>query len=94
MNDQGVELGSLDNSGGRGRLQVLLLIFASLGVLVVDDQVDLVGGTTLVGTEHDNVGGDVGELILVESLVVTEELQVSTTTLETIYKTISKYPKL
>ena len=73
---------------------MLFLIFTSLGVLVVDDQVDLVGGATLVGTEHDNVRGDIGELILVESLIITEELQVSTTTLETIYKTISKYPKL
>jgi len=68
---------------------VLLLVFTSLGVLVVDDQVDLVGGTTLVGAKHDNVGGDVGELILVESLVVTEELQVSTATLKTICRTVS-----
>jgi len=84
VDDQGVELGGLDNSSCWGRLQVLLLIFAGLGVLVVDNQVDLVGGTTLVGAEHDNIGGDIGEFILMESLVVTEELQVSTTTLETI----------
>ena len=90
VDDEGVELSGLDNSGGGGRLQVLLLIFASLGVLVVDDQVNLVGGTALVGTEHDNVRGDVRELILVESLVITEELQVSTTTLETICRTISE----
>jgi hypothetical protein len=73
---------------------MLLLIFASLGVLVVDDQVDLVGGTTLVGTEHDNIRGDVGELVLVESLVVTEELQISTTTFETICRTVSEWLKL
>jgi hypothetical protein len=90
VDDEGVELSGLDNSGGGGRLQVLLLIFASLGVLVVDDQVNFVGGTALVGTEHDNVRGDVRELILVESLVITEELQVSTTTLETICRTISE----
>ena len=63
---------------------MLLLVLASLWVLVVDDEVDLVGGTALVGTEHDNVGGDVGELILVKSFVVTEKLQVSSTTFETI----------
>ena len=68
---------------------MLLLIFTGLRILVVDDQVNLVGGTTLIGTEHDYVGGDVGELVLVESLVVTEELQVSTTTLEAICRAIS-----
>jgi hypothetical protein len=62
---------------------VLLLIFASLGVFVVDNEVDLVGGTTLVGAEHDDIGRGVGELLLVEGLVITEELQISTTTLET-----------
>ena len=63
---------------------MLLLIFASLGVLMVDNEVDLVGGATLVGTEHDHIGRHIGELILMESLVITEKLQVSTTTLKTI----------
>lgn len=39
----------------------------------------LVGGTALVGTEHDHVGGAVGELLLVELLVVLKKLQVGTT---------------
>lgn len=90
VDDQGVELGGLDNTGRWGGCQMLLLIFASLWVLVVDDQVDLVGGAALVWSKHNNVWGDVGELILVESLVVAEELQVSATTLETICKDVSK----
>ena len=63
---------------------MLLLVFAGLWVLVVDDQVDLVGGTTLIRTEHDYVWGSVGELFLVKSFVVAEKLEVSTTALETI----------
>jgi hypothetical protein len=63
---------------------VLLLILASLGVLVVDNEVDLVGGTTLIGTEHDNIWGGIGEFFLVKSLVIPEKLQVSTTTLKTV----------
>lgn len=39
----------------------------------------LVGGTALVWTEHDHVGSGVGELLLVELLVLLEELQVGTT---------------
>lgn len=39
----------------------------------------LVGGTTLVGTEHDHVGRRVRELVEVELLVVLEKLQVGTT---------------
>jgi hypothetical protein len=51
---------------------------------VVDDEVDLVGGAALVGAEHDNVGGGVGELLLVESLVVAKKLQVSTSALKSV----------
>ena len=43
---------------------------------------DLVGGAALVGTEHDDVGRGVGELLGVEGLVVLEELHVGTTALE------------
>jgi hypothetical protein len=39
----------------------------------------LVGGTALVGTEHDHIRGGVGELLLVELLVVLKKLQVGTT---------------
>ena len=39
----------------------------------------LVGGTALVGTKHDHVGSSVGELLLVELLVLLKELQVGTT---------------
>jgi len=84
--DQGVEGGLLaDTSHGRV-LEVLLLVLASLGVLVAEDEVDLVGGTALVGTEHDDVGGGVGELLGVKGAVVLEELHVGTTTLETSYE--------
>ena len=43
-------------------------------------QAYLVGGTALVGTKHDHVGSSVGELLLVELLVLLEELQVGTAT--------------
>lgn len=86
MDDESVELGGLDNLGGRGSSEVLLLVLASLGVLVVEDEVDLVVVATLVGTEHDDIGSRVGELVLVESLVVPKELHVGTTALETIYR--------
>lgn len=39
----------------------------------------LVGSTALVGAEHDHVGSSVGELLLVELLVLLEQLQVGTT---------------
>lgn len=39
----------------------------------------LVGGTALVGAEHDHIRGGVGELLLVELLVLLEELQIGTT---------------
>lgn len=55
---------------------MLLLIFLGLWVLVVDDQVNLVGGTTLIRTKHDNIWGGVGELILVESLVVSQTVSI------------------
>jgi hypothetical protein len=41
--------------------------------------VHLVGGSTLVGTEHDDIGSAVGELLLVKLLVLLEELEVGTT---------------
>lgn len=83
VNNQGVKLRGLHDTGGGRASQMLLLIIAGLWVLVVDDQVYLVCGTALVGSEHDDVWGNVGELILVKSLVITEKLHVSTTTLET-----------
>lgn len=88
VDNQSVELSGLDNSSGRGSGKMLLLVFSGLRVLVVDNEVDLVGGTALVGTEHDDVGGGVGKLILVESFVVAEKLQVSSTTLKTTYKSV------
>ena len=86
VNDEGVELSALDNLGGGGRLEVLLLVLAALGVLVVEDEVNLVGVAALVGAEHDHVGSGVGELLLVESLVVAEQLEVGATALEAICK--------
>jgi len=44
----------------------------------------LVGGTTLVGAEHDDVGRGVGEFLGLESLGILEKLHVSTTTLEAV----------
>ncbi|KAI6761764.1 hypothetical protein HG531_002317 [Fusarium graminearum] len=74
VDDQSVKLCGLSDLGRRGRLQVLLLILAGLGVLMVENEVNLVGVATLVRTEHDHVGGCVGELLLVKSLVVAKEL--------------------
>jgi hypothetical protein len=84
VDNQSVELGCLDDSCSWGSCKMLLLILTSLWVLVVDDQVNLVGGTALVGTEHDNVWGSIGEFVLVEGLIVTKELHVSTTTLKAV----------
>jgi len=39
----------------------------------------LVGGTALVGSEHDHVRRGIGELLSVKRLVVLKKLQVSTT---------------
>lgn len=36
---------------------MLLLPLSRLGVLMSEDEVDLVGGSTLVGTKHDREGG-------------------------------------
>jgi hypothetical protein len=49
----------------------------------------LVGRAALIGAEHDDVGGSVGELLSVESLVVLEQLHVSTTALQAVYKLVS-----
>ena len=45
--DQGVERSNLGGASGRGRLQVLLLVFAGLGVLVTEDKVDLALGVSI-----------------------------------------------
>lgn len=44
----------------------------------------LVGGTTFVRTKHDDIWGAVGELFGVKSLVVAQQLQVGTSTFQTI----------
>jgi hypothetical protein len=49
----------------------------------------LVGSAALVRSEHDNVRGGVRELLLVKSLVILQELHVSSTALQTICKSIS-----
>ena len=49
----------------------------------VNSWTNLVGGTALVGTKHDNVGRGVGELFGVKCAIVLEELHVCTSTLET-----------
>jgi hypothetical protein len=80
--DEGVERGLLADASHGRVLEVLLLVLASLWVLVAEDEVDLIGGATLVGTEHDDVGGGVGELFGVEGAVILEELHVGTSTLK------------
>lgn len=82
VDNERVERALLGDARHGGSLEVLLLVLASLGVLVAEDEVDLVGGTALVGTEHDNVWGSVGELLGVKGLVVLEELHVGTTALQ------------
>ena len=57
---------------------MLLLVLAGLGVLVTEDEVNLVSGTALVRAEHDDIGSAVGELLLVELLVLLEKLKVGT----------------
>lgn len=84
MDNERVELGSLDNASGRRAHHVFLLVLASLRVLVIEDEVDLVGEATLVGTEHDDVRRRIRELLLVECLVVAEKLHVSTAAFEAI----------
>lgn len=76
VDDQGVQLGGLDNSCLWWGSKMLLLIFLCLWALVVDDQVNLVGGATLIRTKHDNIWGGVGELVLVESLVVSQTVSI------------------
>lgn len=57
LGDQGVKGGGLSDLRGRRVLQVLLFPFTGERVLVSEDEVNLVGGTTFVGTEHDGEGG-------------------------------------
>jgi hypothetical protein len=76
---------------------VLLFVLAGLGVLVLEDEMNLdlsalsavaldlcylVGGAALVGAKHDDIGGGVGELLGLELLVVTKKLHVCTAALE------------
>ena len=61
---------------------MLLLVLARLGVLVAEDEVDLVRGAALVGPKHDDVGRSVGELVGLKGFVVLEELHVGSTAFE------------
>ena len=45
--DQSVKGSNLGGASGRGRLKVLLLVFAGLGVLVTEDKVDLTLGVSI-----------------------------------------------
>ena len=86
MYDQCIELSRLNNWGRRWSLEVLLLVFTSLWIFVIDDEVDLVGCATLVRTEHDHVRRGVGELVSMQLLVVLQQLHVCTTALKAILK--------
>lgn len=57
LDDQGIQRRGLGDLRSWRVLQVLLLPFAGFGVAVSEDEVDLVGRTALVGTEHDCKGG-------------------------------------
>lgn len=84
VNNESVQLGSLDDVDRRSSVEVLLLVLASLGVLVVDNEVNPVVVAALVGAKHDDIGGGVAELVLVESLVVAQELHVGTTAVQSL----------
>lgn len=84
VDNESVELGGLGNVDRGSRVEVLLLVLARLGVLVVDNEVNPVVVATLVGTEHDDVRGGVAELLLVKSLVVPQELHVCTTAVQSV----------
>lgn len=94
VDDESVELSGLGDTSGRWAVQVLLLVFTSLWVLVVDDEVNLVGMAALVWTKHDNIRRGIGEFLLVKSLVIPEELQIRTTTLKPIWRKSAKSFKL
>ena len=87
IDNERVQLSRLDNLGRGRRAQMFLLVLARLGVLVVEDEVHLVGVAALVWTKHDDVGRRVGKLVLVESGILAEELQVGTSALKTIWQT-------
>ena len=78
---------------------MLLLIFASLRVLMLEDEMDLkqsaagingyfpsylVGRTTFVRTEHDHIGRSIREFLSVQSLVVLQQLHIGAATLKAI----------
>jgi hypothetical protein len=105
LHDKSVQARRLDDARHRGVLEVLLLVLASFGVLVSEDEVNLVlldhvicqmwsnaylvGGTALVGSKHDNVGRSVGELLSVKCLVVLKQLHVRTTALQAVCRYVS-----
>ncbi len=65
MNDESVKSSGLDDPGRWCTLEVLLLVLTGLWVLVLEDEVDLVRGTALVGPEHDDIGRCVREFLSV-----------------------------
>jgi hypothetical protein len=89
VNNERVKLGGLDDSSSWRGGQVLLLVFSSLWVLVIKDEMNLVGVATLIRAKHDYVGRGVREFILVESLVVPKELHIRSTTFKTICYQVS-----
>lgn len=62
---------------------MLLLVHSSDRVLVTEDEVDLVGASTLVGSKHDGVRRVVGELLELDALRrIRQELHVGTAALQ------------
>ena len=52
-NDESVESGSLGDFRRRGSNEMLFLDFSSDGVLVSEDEVNLLSGTASIGAKHD-----------------------------------------
>jgi hypothetical protein len=69
LDNQGVEVGERVHHGHGGRLEVLLLVCTGDGVLVAENEVDLVGTSTLVGSKHDGIFQDVDKRSAIERLV-------------------------
>jgi hypothetical protein len=69
-----VEGSGLVGASHWGVVEMLLLILASLWVLVSEDKVDLIGGTTLIGPKHDDIWRSIGEFITVKLFVLLEKL--------------------
>lgn len=83
IDDEGVQVSALVGEefvkGARRLLGMFLLVFASDGVLMTEDEVQFVVIATFVRTKHDGVRGLVKELLQVQVGCVGEQLHIATT---------------